>query len=141
MILINDKQQLRFMDKKDNVRMADVSKSTAVGQQRPLGITVLGIIFIIFGIWMAVAAAMIGTLTAMIASSSPMIGNMMGTYSNMMGSMVSVFGGVIAVFIGIFAAVEFAIAWALFSGKNWGRITVIVLSSRLGCTWFNTCSR
>ncbi|MBM3910299.1 MAG: hypothetical protein FJ356_01465 [Thaumarchaeota archaeon] len=92
--------------------------TSSIRKERPLGITILGILFIIFGIWMAIAAAMIGTVIAIL-----------GTYSHMMmGSMMSALGGTIAIFIGIFAAIEFAIAWALFSGMRWARITVIVLA-------------
>jgi uncharacterized membrane protein len=37
-------------------------------------------------------------------------------------------GGAFLIIFGALAAVEFAIAGALFSGKRWGRITVIILS-------------
>jgi hypothetical protein len=40
---------------------------------------------------------------------------------------MTVFGSVIAG-VGILTAIEFVIAWALFSGKSWGRIIVLVLS-------------
>jgi len=53
---------------------------------------------------------------------------MLGSYSSMMNNMISAMGGSFVVFIGILAGIEFAIAYALFSGKSWGRITVIVLS-------------
>jgi hypothetical protein len=41
---------------------------------------------------------------------------------------MTVFAGFIAVGVGILVAIEFAIAWALFNGKSWGRIAVMVLS-------------
>jgi len=96
--------------------MSDTARNS-IQKERPLGITILGIIFIIFGIWMAITAAMIGTVIAIL-----------GSYSHMMSSVISALGGATALFIGIFAAIEFAIAWALFSGIKWGRIIVIVLS-------------
>lgn len=95
--------------------MADVANT--IQSERPLGITILGISFIVVAVLMSIAAAMIGTFMAML-----------GSYSAMMNNMISVMGGVFVVFVGILAVIEFAIAYALFSGKSWGRITVIVLS-------------
>lgn len=89
--------------------------------ERPTGITVLGIIYIIFGVLMIVTVAMLATFSVMMGGYSSMIGGMMG-------NTMTVFGGIIAVGVGILAAIEFAIAWALFSGKSWGRTTIIVLS-------------
>ena len=96
--------------------MSDTDRSS-IQKERPLGISIFGIIFIIFGIWMAITAAMIGTVIAIL-----------GSYSHMMSGVISALGGATALFIGIFAAIEFAIAWALFSGTKWGRIIVIGLS-------------
>ncbi len=96
--------------------MFETDKSS-IQKERPLGITILGIIFIIFGIWMAITAAMIGTIIAIL-----------GSYSHMVSGVISALGGATALFIGIFAAIEFAIAWTLFSGMKWGRITIITLS-------------
>ncbi|TBR08556.1 MAG: hypothetical protein EPO62_06660 [Candidatus Nitrosotenuis sp.] len=70
---------------------------------------------------------MIATV-AMVMTFSTIMGSYSSTIGGMMGNTMSVFGGVIAVGVGILAAIEFAIAWALFSGKRGGRITVIVLS-------------
>lgn len=95
--------------------MTDVSKSTATQSERPIGITILGISFIVIAILMAIAAAMIGTFMAML-----------GIYSAMMTNVISAMGGSFVVFIGILAGIEFTIAYALFSAKSWGRITVIV---------------
>ncbi|KRT62016.1 MAG: hypothetical protein XU09_C0001G0076 [Thaumarchaeota archaeon CSP1-1] len=97
--------------------MTDTTKSTATQSERPIGITILGISFIVVAILMSIAAAMIGTFMAML-----------GSYSSMMNNMISAMGGSFVVFIGILAGIEFTIAYALFSGKSWGRITVIVLS-------------
>ena len=97
--------------------MADVAKNTATQSERPIGVTILGISFIVVGILMSIAAAMIGTFMTML-----------GSYSAMMNNMISAMGGIFVVFIGILAGIEFTIAYALFSGKNWGRITVIVLA-------------
>ncbi len=96
--------------------MSDTARNS-IRKERPLGITILGIIFIIFGIWMAITAAMIGTIIAIL-----------GSYSHMVSGVISALGGATALFIGIFAAIEFAIAWALFSGINVGRIIVVTLS-------------
>ncbi len=104
-------------------RLTDIRKKAyaryknSMRKERPLGITILGIIFVIFGIWMAIIAAMIGTLIAIF-----------GSYSHMMSAVITALGGATALFIGIFAVIEFAIAWSLFSGIKWGRMTVIVLS-------------
>lgn len=97
--------------------MTDTSKNTTTPSERPIGITILGISFIVVAILMSIAAAMIGTFMAML-----------GVYSTMMNNMIAAMGGSFVVFIGILAGIEFAIAYALFSGKSWGRITVIVLS-------------
>lgn len=97
--------------------MADVANTPTIQSERPIGVTILGISFIVVGILMSIAAAMIGTFMAML-----------GSYSSMMNNMISALGGIFFVFIGILATIEFMIAWALFSGKSWGRITVIVLS-------------
>jgi len=97
--------------------LTDTTKSTATQSERPIGITILGISFIVVAILMSIAAAMIGTFMAML-----------GSYSSMMNNMISAMGGSFVVFIGILAGIEFTIAYALFSGKSWGRITVIVLS-------------
>ena len=97
--------------------MSDITKTPSVRSERPLGVTILGISFIVVAILMSIAAAMIGTFMAML-----------GVYSTMMNSMISAMGGSFVVFIGILAGIEFTIAYALFSGKRWGRITIIVLS-------------
>ena len=96
--------------------VADVVKNP-IHSERPIGITILGISFIVVAVLMSIAAAMIGTFMAIL-----------GGYSIMMNNMISAMGGMFVVFIGILAGIEFTIAYALFSGKNWGRITVIVLS-------------
>lgn len=96
--------------------MSDTARNS-IQKERPLGITILGIIFIIFGIWMAITAAMIGTIVAIL-----------GSYSHIMSNVISALGGATTLFIGIFAAIEFAIAWVLFSGMKMGRMIIIVLS-------------
>ena len=97
--------------------MADVANTPTIQSERPLGVTILGISFIAVAVLMSIAAAMIGTFMAML-----------GIYSAMMNNMISAMGGSFVVFIGILAGIEFAIAYALFSGKSWGRITIIILS-------------
>ena len=97
--------------------MPEAAKVPPIQSERPIGITILGISFIVVAILMSIAAAMIGTFMAML-----------GSYSAMMNNMISAMGGIFVVFIGILAGIEFTIAYALFSGKSWGRIAIIVLS-------------
>lgn len=102
-------------------------ESDRTGNDRPTGITVLGILQIIIGIILAISAAFLGAF-------SGMIGNMMYQHmdNNMMWGMgpdfLGTLGGVIAIFLGILAGISFLIAWALFSAKRWGRTLVIVFS-------------
>src|SRR3989338_8111693 len=63
-----------------------------------------------------------------IRKERPLVITILGSYSHMMSSVISALGGATALFIGIFAAIEFAIAWALFSGIKACRIIVITLS-------------
>jgi len=83
---------------------------------RPTGITILGILHLIGGgaslIMATVGAAMLG------------VSNNMGNF----GMMAAGFGSMFLIIFGILAAIEFVIAGALFSGRPWGRIIVIVLS-------------
>jgi uncharacterized membrane protein len=83
---------------------------------RPTGITVLGILHLIGGaislIIATVGAAMLGVSGSM----------------GYMSMMAAGFGSVFLIIFGILAAIEFVIAGALFSGKPWGRMIVIVLS-------------
>lgn len=44
------------------------------------------------------------------------------------GMFSAALGGIFLIIFGILAVIEFVIAGALFSGKHWGRIIVIVLS-------------
>lgn len=101
--------------------MSDVAKTPSPQSERPVGITILGILYIIFGVLMIVTVTMVVAFTAMMGSYSTMFGGMMG-------NTMTVFAGLIAVGVGILAAIEFVIAWALFGGKSWGRIAVMVLS-------------
>lgn len=83
---------------------------------RPIGITVLGILHLIGGaaslVMAALGAAMLGVS-----------GNM-----GYMSMMTAGFGSLFLIIFGILAVIEFVIAGALFSGKPWGRMIVIVLS-------------
>ncbi|GBL40649.1 hypothetical protein LBMAG54_08310 [Nitrosopumilaceae archaeon] len=83
---------------------------------RPTGITILGILHLIGG-----AASLI--LATMGAAMLGVSGNM-----GYMGMFPAALGSIFLIIFGILAAIEFIIAGALFSGKPWGRITVIVLS-------------
>lgn len=83
---------------------------------RPLGITILGILHLIGGsvslIMAVLGAAMLGVSGGM----------------GYLGMFSAVLGGMFLIMFGILAVIEFVIAGALFSGKQWGRIIVIVLS-------------
>jgi hypothetical protein len=81
--------------------------------QRPLGITILGILYMLGGIGSAIAALMFGVFSVMMVDSM------------MMGE-IAVFGGLISgVFVGV-AVLEFVIAGCLLSGKSWARKIIIV---------------
>ena len=99
--------------------MADAK--SPIQSERPIGVTILGVVFVVVGILMAITVVMILTFTTMMGNYSSMI-------SSMMGNTMTVFGGVIAVGVGILTVIEFIIAWALFSGKKYGRMIVIILS-------------
>ena len=101
--------------------MADTAKVPSIQSERPAGITILGIAYIIFGVLMIMTVTMVVTFTSMMGGYSSML-------NNMMGNTMTVFAGFIVVGVGVLAAIEFTIAWALFSGKNKGRTTVIILS-------------
>ena len=83
---------------------------------RPTGITVLGILHLIGGAASLVMAVM---GAAMLGVSGSM---------GYMGMMAAGFGSLFLIIFGILAVIEFVIAGALFSGKPWGRMTIIVLS-------------
>jgi len=83
---------------------------------RPTGITILGILHLIGG----AASLILATMGAAMLGVSGSMGYM--------GMMPAALGGIFLIIFGILAAIEFIIAGALFSGKPWGRITVIVLS-------------
>ncbi len=82
---------------------------------RPTGVVVLGTLYIIAGIVWLIFAIVFGVV------SSGLIG---GTFTGGM----EIVGGIIAGIAAIAAAIEFIIAAALFSGKNWGRALVIVFA-------------
>jgi len=83
---------------------------------RPTGITVLGILHLIGG----AVSLIIATMGAAMLGLSGSMGYM--------GMMAAGFGGIFLIIFGILAVIEFVIAGALFSGKSWGRMIVIVLS-------------
>ena len=84
--------------------------------ERPLGITIIAVLYIIGGIGGMIAAAMFGVFSAMIAN--PMMED------TMIGKMV-VFGGLVtAVFVSV-AILGFVIAGCLLLGKRWARQVVI----------------
>lgn len=82
---------------------------------RPTGITILGIFYILGGmVWMFLAL-MFGVISVGFMGSSMMSG-------------LAGIGGAIAGIAVIVAIIEFVIAGALFSGKSWGRIIVIIFA-------------
>jgi hypothetical protein len=83
---------------------------------RPLGVTILGILHIIGGI-----GAVIGAVIAALMGAA-----MLGFMAPQM-NMVAVGGMFLGIF-GALAVIEFVIAGALFSGKSWARILVIVFA-------------
>jgi uncharacterized membrane protein len=83
---------------------------------RPLGITILGILHLIGGA--------ISTIMAVFGVVMLGISGSIGDF----GIFSAALGGIFLIMFGILAAIEFAIAGALFSGKPWGRMIVIILS-------------
>ena len=84
--------------------------------QRPLGITILAILYILGGIGAIIGAVMFSIFSVMFA-------DMMG--DSMMNHAV-IFGGLISgIFVGV-AVLEFLIASCLLLGKSWARRIVII---------------
>jgi len=81
---------------------------------RPTGITVLAILYILGGIGMIVLALVMGFFSLITIAPSYLPSNF------------SVFGGLIALVLGIVAIIQFTVAVALFSGKSWARTLVII---------------
>jgi hypothetical protein len=108
--------------------MADTAKVPSIQSERPTGVTILGIIHIVFAILMVATVVMVVTFATMESFSSMMGGSFSPMIESMMGNTMTVFAGFIAGGVGILAAIEFVIAWALFSGKSWGRIAVMALA-------------
>ena len=80
---------------------------------RPAGVTILGILHAIGG-----AFAIVGVLTGITMLS-------VGAFQDalMVGQ-----GGFLVVLASVLAAINFGIAGALFSGRAWGRMIVIILA-------------
>lgn len=82
---------------------------------RPTGITILGIFYMLGGIVWIFLALMFGVISVGFMGSSMMSG-------------LAGLGGAIAGIAVFVAIIEFVIAGALFSGKSWGRIVVIIFA-------------
>ena len=82
---------------------------------RPTGITILGIFYMLGGIVWIFFALMFGVISVGFMGSSMMSG-------------LAGLGGAIAGIAVFVAIIEFVIAGALFSGKSWGRIVVIIFA-------------
>ncbi len=80
---------------------------------RPAGVTILGILHAIGG-----AFAIVGVLMGITLMT---VGAFQDAF--MVGA-----GGFLVVLAGVLAAVNFGIAGALFSGRAWGRMIVIILA-------------
>ncbi|MEE9535447.1 MAG: hypothetical protein V3V58_02775 [Nitrosopumilaceae archaeon] len=80
---------------------------------RPTGVTILGILHAIFGAFAIVSVLMgITMMTVGAFQDALMVGQ----------------GGFLVVLASVLAAINFGIAGALFSGRAWGRMIVIILA-------------
>ena len=94
---------------------------------RPVGITILAVLQLIAGIIFLIGAIGMGAISTMGGMGG--IGGMSGMNGMpSFGPMIVAFGGLLAVFFAILAVFAFIISGALFSGKRWGRMLVIVIS-------------
>jgi len=82
---------------------------------RPTGVTILGILYLLEGIIAIILALVIGVIASSFAGSSVLGG-------------VAAIGGFASGLVFLVAIFEFIIAGALFSGKSWGRIIVIIFA-------------
>ena len=80
---------------------------------RPLGVTFLGAIHAVGGIFDLLVALWGFSLFAV------------GLFND---ETMTAFGGLLVVWFGIMTAINFGIAGALFGGKPWGRAVILVLS-------------
>lgn len=91
--------------------------------KRPLGVTVLAVLELLFGV---IATALGGIFVAgsqMVASAASLAG--LGSVSaSTLGTFVEVFGGVLV--IGGLAGI--VIGWGFWTGKNWARIIAMILN-------------
>ena len=83
----------------------------------PTGINVLGILYILSGVGMTLLTVFVWI--ALNSTNLPFVGNV----SNIFGGY---FGEYVVLVLGIIAIIQFTIASALFSRKNWGRTLVII---------------
>jgi len=91
--------------------------------KRPTGITVLGILYILGGAGMMLLATILGFLSyALLDLAQNPIFMLFGSVEYFLTS------SMLALVLGIVAIIQFTIAGALFSGKNWGRTAVIIFA-------------
>ena len=90
--------------------------------KRPTGITILGILYILGGTGIMLLAIILGFL------SSVLLDSLVQNPTFMLFGSVEYFltSSVFALVLGIVAIIQFTIAGALFSRKNWGRTVVII---------------
>ena len=89
--------------------------------QRPTGITILAILYIIGGIVGLIGAVSFQAMTSMMGSS--------GFGNSMMGAgYLQAMGGGITAILAVISIISLIIAWALLSAKSWGRTIVIVFT-------------
>lgn len=92
--------------------------------KRPTEITILGILYILGGTVMMLLAIIFGFLSSTILDildQNP-ISMLYGSIEYFLAS------SIFALILGIIAIIQFTIAGALFSGKNWGRTAVIIFT-------------
>jgi hypothetical protein len=95
---------------------------------RPIGVTLLAILDIVFGFLMVISGVAIVALAGVIEyyGSSGQIPGV--PEMPLVWSLIAAFGGVISVVLLITAVIEFLIAWGLLGGKGWAWILTIVLT-------------
>lgn len=85
-------------------------------RQRPTGVTILGVLYVLGGIFATIGAIAVGIIASNLGGIP------------FLGSAAILIGGAAAFFLGILAIIEFVIGGALLSGKSWGRKIVIVFA-------------
>jgi hypothetical protein len=91
---------------------------------RPLGISILAILELLFGVLALIFGAILAAASGAIVSAASSVG--LGSISSgVLGTFIAVLGGGVAVagLIGIL------IGWGLWTGRGWARIVAIILTA------------